>query len=1187
MAGHHEAKADDLFWTNPAGGSFQTPGNWSLARVPGPTDAAIFSSDGLVAPFSVTLAADATIRKLLVREGTPTLDLGGRSGSVGDEFRISGPAGAGLRLTNGHFGCAGVLFVGWDQSGSFELEGVTATTSRWNGAGGGNPPSVGEMTVRGSLTRFTKTDCCDSTIGQGAGNSGRLFIVDGAEVHWGQGFFSVGREGGTGELSISGGGVLSIDPGSAAVGTGSGRRFSSIGWATISGAHSRWQVGSSLLIGHAEGIGSLRVTGGGAIVATDLDVGVQGGTGDLRVESGSSASVSGGVRVGDSGGSGTLVVTGSKAVFATGNLGVGFGANGAVRVDSGGRIESVRGEFGGQEGSGSAEIRGAGSRWDASFEFVIGSVGGSSLTVGSGGVAEAPLVFLRELGRLEIEEGGRMACDELHGSPDATLSIAAAPVGPPPVLVSGPAVLSGHLTVPAMGLAVGETRELISANPVVGRFSSISAPDHHVVTLTASSVRVTRVPPDGGDCDGNGVPDELDLKDTPWRDFDGSGILDICEDRTHWLGGAEGELGDPANWSGGLPGGSVTAILDGGFITLVTTLHFPGGAFPQPILVRSGAFTLELEGATTVPSLTIESGGLLQVSGSLEVLGDATILPGASLLIDYDGWLSVDGRLDCRPQSKLSLGLRPSAEPFVSAATASFLGGLEVGTGSVSPWTVEPGSRFTLASTANLESETFFASLFAMGIGPNLLGVVGPGGSSLAGFETLVVEVTPLSSFLSPQDGGSAPVTGLPTALETAELTGDDFDDVAITVSFGAETNGFLYVIRSDGTGEFVAAQGIYPTGIDPQGVRSGFFDQTDTNLDLAVTSAGSATLRAYRNLSQTVGGFVAGEPVATIPDPRGLAVVPSPGGEASLAVPSSTVVITAPDSNAVQAFASQSLGGFTPGTQVPMVPPRPPRPISPIPGTSRPVRSMAFATSGGAGEPAGGVHILDVSGPGQIALSSVAIGPARPTDLESRDLDGDGFGDVLVASEAGTVTVLRGTATGAVAASGSFPVGVIPAKDSALGDFDGDGRPDLAVALLDAGGGVNSRVRLFRNDSVPGQAATFRAAGDFAQGQGVRLLERAKTTPAPNDELVTVRDGVPGGFLHGDGSTVTLIRFTNQPFVPCLGDLNLDGTIDGADLAVVLTGWRQPGLSDLDGDGTTGPLDLGLVLSAWAGCGD
>jgi hypothetical protein len=47
--------------------------------------------------------------------------------------------------------------------------------------------------------------------------------------------------------------------------------------------------------------------------------------------------------------------------------------------------------------------------------------------------------------------------------------------------------------------------------------------------------------------------------------------------------------------------------------------------------------------------------------------------------------------------------------------------------------------------------------------------------------------------------------------------------------------------------------------------------------------------------------------------------------------------------------------------------------------------------------------------------------------------------------------------------------------------------------------------------------------------------------------------------------------------------DLDGDGAVNAADLAILLGAWDQPGETDLDGDGTTGASDLAVLLGAWS----
>ncbi len=53
----------------------------------------------------------------------------------------------------------------------------------------------------------------------------------------------------------------------------------------------------------------------------------------------------------------------------------------------------------------------------------------------------------------------------------------------------------------------------------------------------------------------------------------------------------------------------------------------------------------------------------------------------------------------------------------------------------------------------------------------------------------------------------------------------------------------------------------------------------------------------------------------------------------------------------------------------------------------------------------------------------------------------------------------------------------------------------------------------------------------------------------------------------------------------PCVGDFDGNGTVDGADLGVLLGNWGGTGGADLNGDGTVDGADLGVLLGNWGGC--
>ena len=54
----------------------------------------------------------------------------------------------------------------------------------------------------------------------------------------------------------------------------------------------------------------------------------------------------------------------------------------------------------------------------------------------------------------------------------------------------------------------------------------------------------------------------------------------------------------------------------------------------------------------------------------------------------------------------------------------------------------------------------------------------------------------------------------------------------------------------------------------------------------------------------------------------------------------------------------------------------------------------------------------------------------------------------------------------------------------------------------------------------------------------------------------------------------------------PCIGDLNGDGSVNGADLTILLSAWGSDDpIADLNGDGIVNGADLTILLSNWGEC--
>ena len=191
----------------------------------------------------------------------------------------------------------------------------------------------------------------------------------------------------------------------------------------------------------------------------------------------------------------------------------------------------------------------------------------------------------------------------------------------------------------------------------------------------------------------------------------------------------------------------------------------------------------------------------------------------------------------------------------------------------------------------------------------------------------------------------------------------------------------------------------------------------------------------------------------------------------------------------------------------------------------------------------------------------------ALPTSVAIGDFNGDGKADLAVKNEnSGNVSILLGNGDGTFAAAVNFAVGTEP-WSVAVGDFNGDGKADLAVADAGSDGGDSVSILLGNGDG------TFAAAANYAVGVLPYAVAVGDFNGDGKADLACVNEssGTVSILLgNGDGTFGAAVNYSvgTQPYSVVVGDFNSDSK---ADLAVANLGTGNVSILLGKGDGTFG----------------
>lgn len=307
----------------------------------------------------------------------------------------------------------------------------------------------------------------------------------------------------------------------------------------------------------------------------------------------------------------------------------------------------------------------------------------------------------------------------------------------------------------------------------------------------------------------------------------------------------------------------------------------------------------------------------------------------------------------------------------------------------------------------------------------------------------LILLILPTVCFaqFSPSTNSPFVAGTFPVALVTADFNGDTIPDLAIANQIA----GTVTILLGDGKGGFQPnPNGPFAVGTYPSAIVAGHFNvNKDQHWDLAVTNKGSGTVTIL--LGDGAGGFRSSPVSPTVGQSPDAIVTADFDGDnvADLAVAnidSNTVTILFGNGDGTFKSVTERLQGLSnPSSLV----------AADFNGDGFP--DLAVTNETGGTMMLGNLVVFLNDKKGNLALTPnnpIVVG-TNPSYVVATDFNNDGYQDLAVANlNSGNLTILEGNGTGSFTPFGGAPVKVGSEPLSiAIADLNGDTFPDLAVA--------------------------------------------------------------------------------------------------------------------------------------------